>query len=383
MSNVINISRFVDVSTGVVQSPTSIARDFGAVLFVQKGTDGQTTELTKYDDLEAVVTGEGSNTEASKCATVFYGTTYNGIAPTSPFWVATIGATDAEVFGTNFTVLLSAEDYYMVLLDSTFTVDMVKSACSIMQASQTTSAHKMFVGDKSLAAVNSDLTSDTTSISAYCKNNNLTATAVCWYNPNNTNAYYSAAMASFFSTRRFDNSNRKMASLAHKVSQGIQPVDFTDTGITVSATQAFDNLDAKHTNVYANIKAVGIPAWERGNLPSGDDISDYISGDYLNYTITISVWNLLQNTPRVPMNTEGATMIASAMEVGYLKLNAAGVIAGGVSIDGEAFPQNGYKITVPIPTGVNKANGLWEGVVSSGLLAGSGKKVVIANILKK
>ena len=77
-TNVINMRRFVDVTTGVQQTPANVARDWGAYLFVQKGQDSAATQLTKYDDLDAVIAA-GSNTEAAKAATVFYGTGYNGV----------------------------------------------------------------------------------------------------------------------------------------------------------------------------------------------------------------------------------------------------------------------------------------------------------------
>lgn len=381
-TNVINMRRFVDVTTGVQQAPANVRRDWGAVLFVQKGQDGASTTLTKYDDLAGVIAA-GSNTEAAKAAQVFYGTTYNGVAPTSPFYVAVIGGADVEQFTTNFTALMNSEDYYLVELDSNFDVATRKAAASIIQATSSTADHFGFLEDYSADAANKSLEDDTDSLGAYCKNNNLSLVMIPWVNPSNENKYYGMALASFFATRRFNDSPRAMCSIAHKVAQGISPVDLTDPQITVTPTQAFDNLDAKNMNVYANIKIVGLPAWERGNTPSGDDASDFISAAYLNYTITMSVFNTLQTTPRIPMNNDGAVILASAIEMAFMRLNAAGIISGGTSLDGESFPQNGYKISIPLPTGVARANGLWENIECSALLAGSAKKVVIGNTLKR
>lgn len=381
-TNVINMRRFVDVTTGVQQAPANAVRDWGAMLFVQKGEDGAATKLTKYDDLAAVVAA-GSNTEAAKAAGVFYGTQYNGVAPTSPFWVAVIGAADTDEFTKNFTALMASEDYYLIELDQNLSVDIRKAAASIIQSTAATADHFGFLEDFSADAANKSLEDDTTSLGAYCKNNNYTLVATPWVNPANTNKYYGAALAAFFATRQFNDGPRAMSSVAHKVAQGIEPVDLTDPSITVSPTQAFDNLDSKNMNVYANIKIVGLPAWERGNTPSGDDISDFISAAYLNYTITISVFNALQINPRIPMNNDGAVILAGAIELGFERLLAAGVIAGGVSLDGEAFPTTGYKMSIPIPTGVARANGLWENISCSALLAGSAKKVVIGNVLKR
>ena len=126
-----------------------------------------------------------------------------------------------------------------------------------------------------------------------------------------------------------------------------------------------------------------MPAWERGNLPSGDDISEFISADYLTYVLSVSVFRLLQTTPRLPMNTEGASMLGNVITQAFLALNSAGVISGGVAEDGDVFPATGYKYVIPIPNGVKKANGLWDGIVCSALLTGSAKKIVIGNELKK
>jgi len=388
-TNVINIREFVDVSTSVTSSGTNVARDWSAVLFVQKGTDEQATVVKKYDDLAAVIEGEGSNTEAAKFATQFYGTGYKGLLPAGPMYVATIGCAAAE-FSDNFAALLVSEDYYLIALDAGITDAQKKAAAALVQAGNTTAAHKLFLDDTSANAFDLSLEDDlelegNCSVSAYCRNAGYTHVIVCAINPSNTNKYYSAANMAFWATRKFENSDRRMCSIAHKVASGIQPVDMTDSSLSalVSPTQKFKNLDSKNANVYINVKIVGLPAWERGNLPSGDDISEFISADYLTYVLSVSIFRLLQVTPRLPMTTDGATMLGNVISQAFLALNSAGVISGGVAEDGDVFPATGYKYSIPIPTGVKKANGLWDGIVCSALLTGTTKKVVIGNDLKK
>lgn len=388
-TNVINIREFVDVTTSVSATGTNVARDWTAVLFVQKGDDAQATTISKYDDLAAVVAGEGSNTEAAKFATQFYGTGYNGLFPVGPMYVATIGCGSDE-FADNFASLLLSEDYYMIALDTNITDTQKKAAAALAQSANTTAAHKLFLDDSSVSAFDLSLEADlalegSCSVSAYCRNSEYTHVIVNAINPSNTNKYYSASDMAFWATRRFENSSRRMCSIAHKLASGVQPVDMTDTNLSasVSPTQKFQNLDEKNANCYINVKLVGLPAWERGNLPSGDDISEFISADYLTYVLSVSVFRLLQSTPRLPMNTEGASMLGNVISQAFLELNSAGVISGGVAEDGEAFPAIGYKYSIPIPTGVKKANGLWDGIVCSALLTGTTKKVVIGNELKK
>lgn len=388
-TNVINIREFVDVSTSVASTGTNVARDWTAVLFVQKGTDEQATVVKKYDDLAAVIAGEGSNTEAAKFATQFYGTSYNGLLPVGPMFVATIGCA-ADEFSDNFSALLASEDYYLIALDTTITDAQKKAAAALAQAANTTAAHKLFLDDSSANAFDLSLEDDlalesSCSVSAYCKNAGYTHVVVSAINPANTNKYYSASNMAFWATRKFENSSRRMASIAHKPASGVQPVDMTDTNLSasVSPTQKFKNLDSKNANVYINVKIVGLPAWERGNLPSGDDVSEFISADYLTYVLSVSIFRLLQTTPRVPMNSEGASMFGNVISQAFLALNSAGVIGGGVAEDGDVFPESGYKYSIPIPTGVKKSSGLWDGIVCSALLTGSAKKVVIGNELKK
>ena len=388
-TNVINIREFVDVSTSVSSTGTNVARDWTAVLFVQKGEDAQTTTVTKYDDLAAVIAGEGSNTEAAKFATKFYGTGYNGLLPVGPMYVATIGCA-ADEFADNFAALLVSEDYYMIALDTGIADSQKKAAAALTQAANVTAAHKLFLDDLNPNAFDLSLEDDlelaaNCSVSAYCKNAQYTHVVVCAVNPLNENVYYSASNMAFWATRKFENSNRRMCSIAHKVASGVEPLNMTDTALSeeITPTQKFKNLDSKNANAYINVKIVGLPAWERGNLPSGDDISEFISADYLTYVLSVSVFRLLQTTPRVPMNSEGASMLGNVISQAFLSLNSAGVISGGVAEDGDVFPATGYKYSIPVPKGVKKSTGLWDGIVCSALLTGSAKKVVIGNDLKK
>ena len=381
-TNVINIRRFVDVSTGVVLTPTDAARDWGSVLFVQKGDDGASTTITKYDDLAAVIAA-GSNTEAAKAATQFYNTGYNGVVPNAAFYVATVGAASTEEFTTNFTALMSSEDYYLIVLDANLSDDMRVAAADAVEGTQALASHKLFLDDYSFNAVNEDLETDVTSVSAKVFAKKLTATAVVWSDSSTTKRYYSAAMASFFATRQFNTSARQMCPITHKPATGIAAVNFADPEVTVTATQAYDNLVAKNANAYINVKMVGLTAWERGTLASGDDVSEYISADYLNHTLTMRVFAALQSYPRIPMNSDGVTILGTAIDSAFLELASAGVIGAGVAMDGEVFGGFGYKYSIPIPTGVAKANGLWENITCSALLTGSAKKVVIGNTLKK
>lgn len=390
-TNVINIRRFVDVTTGVVTAPANTARDWGALLFVQKGEDSASTTLATYLDYQEMIDADISNTEAMIAGTKFYGTSYNGVSPTSSLTVATIGAKDVDEFAENFAALLSNEDYYLIVLDRSFSDEQKIAAAQAVEAAAGTAAHKLFLDDYSYTTVNQEGMAAST-VSGFAALNKLANTITVWSNSTwaqengdrlAEKRYYSAALAAFYATRKFDTSGRQMCSSAHKAASGIEAVDFTDPSITVTPTAAYDNMVAKNANAYINIKLVGLTAWERGTVGNGNDLSDMIAADYLNYTLTMRVFSVLQAYPRVPMNSEGATILGTAINSAFMELATAGIISAGTSIDGETFSGYGYKYSIPIPTGVAKANGLWENITCSALLAGSTKKVVIGNTLKQ
>jgi hypothetical protein len=376
MSNIINIKKFIDVSTSV--SPTPLGRrDFRNILFVQKGDDGAATVVTSYTELESLVAGEGSNTAAAQMATIFWGGGFNGVKPSSTVYVAKIGAATQEEFTAGFTALLSSSDYYLVALDNALSA-YTTIAASANEAS--TIPHYLFCLDTDVNAINKDASEDETSVSAYLFNNKLTRSAAFWTDDAKKGTYPNVAAASFFAITRMS-AARPLGNLAYKVISGVLPVDFV--GANVQPSQAWDNLASKMANAYITLGETGRTCFQAGTCGSGDNIDEYIAADYLNYTVTYNVYDLLTSVPKLPMNTAGSKLLYRAISSAFDSLNAAGIIGGGVSQDGESFGESGYKISIPIPTGINKAIGLWDGVVCKALLTGSCKKVVIGNDLKK
>lgn len=376
MSNIINIKKFIDVSTSV--SPTPLGRrDFRNILFVQKGEDSSATVVTAYTDLESLVAGEGSNTAAAQMATIFWGGGFNGVKPSSTVFVAKIGAASQEEFSAAFTSLLGSSDYYLIALDNAL------SAYTTIAASANEAAtipHYLFCLDTDINAINKDAADDETSVSVYLFNNKLTRSASFWTDDAKKGTYPNVAAASFFAVTRMSAAS-PLGNLAYKIVSGVVPVDFT--GADVQPSQAWDNLASKMANAYVTLGETGRTCFQAGTCGSGDNIDEYIAADYLNYTITYNVYDLLTSVPKLPMNMSGAKRLYNVIAAAFDSLNAAGVIGGGISQDGESFGESGYKISIPIPTGLNRATGLWDGVLCTALLTGSCKKVVIGNNLKK
>ena len=114
-----------------------------------------------------------------------------------------------------------------------------------------------------------------------------------------------------------------------------------------------------------------------------------------NYLDDLANGSIMQKVARqcyLPMNALIASLIGEygdkfkvsftidGITIEQLKAHAPEVLA---SMKELAKTGCGYKYSIPIPSGVAKANGLWDNIVCSALLAGSCKKVVITNDLKK
>lgn len=376
MANIINIKKFIDVSTSVSATPLG-RRDFRNILFVQKGEDGASTVVSSYTDLDSLIIAEGSNSAAAKMATKFWGGGFNGVKPSSTVYVATIGASTQTEFMEGFNSLLAAGDYYMIALDNEL-VSYAPVAASANEAA--TIPHYLFLLDTSSDAINKDNSEDNSSITAYLFNNNLTRAAAFWTDVAKADQYPNVAAASFFAVSRITASS-PLGNLAYKIIPGVEAVAFT--AATVEVNQAWENLASKNGNAYITLGETGRVCFQTGTCGSGDNIDEYIAADFLNYTITYNVYDLLTSVHKLPMNINGAKRLYNVISAAFDRLNAAGVIGGGVSQDGEAFGDSGYKISIPTPTGTNKATGLWDSIVCSALLTGSCKKVVIGNNLKK
>ena len=70
------------------------------------------------------------------------------------------------------------------------------------------------------------------------------------------------------------------------------------------------------------------------------------------------------------------------MATAFKRLADAGVIGPGEATDGEVFGGDGYKVYAEVPTGTEKAQGVWNNVIGKGLLTGSTTKIVVSNTLK-
>lgn len=375
MSDTVNIKRIIDVSTAVAAS-SQARRDFRNALFIFQGTQIGSKRVNLVDSYETALDLYGSNTEVVKAAQVFFAGGFNGIKPQN-LYVANFNK-ESETWSDIITELLSDPSYYWMSCDKNFTVEEKEALASAVEAS---SVNKFFfmADDNTTAAISSDKDTDDTSLVAYACANKLSHTAVVYSDADQVSEYHSLAAISYFATVDFT-AARPLGSLAHKQFSGITA---SKLSAATTPTAGFDNLDSKNGTAYVAFGETGRNVMERGNTGAGTDIAITYAADYIDYTITYNIFDLLTRIPALRFTAEGKAQLYSAIASAFKELKAAGVIAGGTDPDTGVDYLNGYNIDIPLNISrTKKQQGLWDGIICVGLLSGFCKKVVVTNTLK-
>jgi len=173
-----------------------------------------------------------------------------------------------------------------------------------------------------------------------------------------------------------------MGSLMFKNMAGITATQFNQGGVVV-ATAAWDNVTGKFANCFARFTEVYDTCWAKGTSASGHQFGEIIAADFVDYTITYELFYMLRSVPKLPINQGGAARIEACMATAFRRLLDAGVIGAGVANDGEVFGALGSKVFAAVPTGTDKAQGIWTDVIGKGLLSGTTTKIIVQNYLKQ
>jgi hypothetical protein len=375
MSDTVNIKRIIDVSTAVAASSQG-RRDFRNALFIFQGAQVGSTRIGLVDSYETAIEVYGSNTEVVKAAETFFAGGFNGIKPQN-LYVANFN-TESDTWSDVITEILSNSSYYWISCDKNFTLEEKEALASAVEAS---SVNKFFfmADDNIAAAVAEDKDTDETSLVAYAYANKLSHTAVIYSDIGQESEYHSVAAISYFATVDFT-ASRPLGSLAHKQFAGIQA---STLSAAPTPTIGFDNLDSKNGTAYVAFGETGRNVMERGNCGAGTDIAITYAADYIDYTITYNIFDLLTRIPALRFTAEGKAQLYSAIVSAFKDLKASGVIAGGTDPDTGIEYINGYNIDIPLNISrTKKQQGLWDGIVCIGLLSGFCKKIVVSNTLK-
>ena len=277
----------------------------------------------------------------------------------------------AEGFVDTLSEILKSSTVYHLILDNTFSKEQKETFISMVEASTTT--HAGYVLDYSNEAIYQDKDTDESSILHYASNAKFTKTLLAVDDEDKKDEYKQASACSYYAQVNWTASS-PMGTLAWKTMAGITPSDFANGGL-VDTTAAYDNIQSKNGNCYTNFSDVNAPAWELGNAPNGNDFKLYIASDYAVYKTNYTIFFTIQSLPHLPVNQDGAIRLKQSISNAMDNLTNADVIGPGVAEDGEVFGVSGYNVIVPVPTGANKAKGVWTDIKITALIKNSTKKV--------
>lgn len=294
----------------------------------------------------------------------------------APYSLANEDATSTAVvyvegFIDTLSEILKSSTVYHIIFDNTFSDEQKQLFISMMEASTTT--HAGYVLDYSDAAIYQDVDTDNSSLLHYASNSKFSKVEVAVDDEDKKDEYKQASACSYYAQVNWTSSS-PMGTLAFKTMAGITPSEFANGGL-VDTTSAYDNIQAKNGNCYTRFSEVNAPAWQAGNAPNGTDFKLVIAKDYALYQCDYSIFYTIQSMPHLPVNQDGAIRLKQAISNAMDKLTNADVIGAGVSEDGEVFGPSGYNVSVPVPTGTDKAKGIWKDVSITALIKNSTKKV--------
>lgn len=290
----------------------------------------------------------------------------------------TVGIVSFDPFADAFAEILGNSTVYLVGLDNTFTPEQVKLAMGLVESS--TPTHYMAVLDTSANAAYQDKLADTASLAGYAFQMAYKKTMVVVDDADKINEYKSMSALSYYAQVNMTAAS-PMGSLMFKNMSGITGTQFNAGGV-ITATQAWDNVMGKNANAFCRFTEVYDTAWAKGTSASGHQAGDIIAADFVDYQITFELFYMLRSVPKLPCNAGGAARIEHCMSTAFARLLDAQVIGPGVADDGEVFGALGCKVYAQVPTGTDKAQGIWNNVTGVGLLSGTTTKVVVQNTLK-
>ena len=284
----------------------------------------------------------------------------------------------ADAFADALSEILADSTTYLCVIDNTFSEAQKKLYMSMVEAS--TPTHYGFVLDTSNEAAYQDKLTDTTSIAGLACAMSYKKIAVVVDDADKANEYKSMSACSYYAQVNMTAAS-PMGSLMFKNMSGITASAFANGGV-INATMAWDNITGKNANCFTKYTEVYDDCWAKGTSASGHQIGDIIAGDFVDYRITYELFYMLRSVPKLPVNAGGAARIEQCMAVAFRRLADAGVIGAGVAQDGEVFSGDGYKVYAEVPTGTDRAQGVWNNVIGVGLLTGTTTKIVVSNTLK-
>lgn len=347
----------------------------GAAVYAEVTAGGETVNAYLTMDADKHVKAYLTKSDVIEGVAINFGAAPYSLADSDATATATVYA---DAFADALSEILGDSTTYLCVIDNTFSTDQKKLYMSMVESS--TPTHYGFVLDTSAEAAYQDKLADLTSIAGYAHAMSYKKIAVVVDDADKANEYKSMSACSYFAQVNMTAAS-PMGTLFQKNMAGITASQFKDGGV-INATMAWDNIMGKNANCFVKYTEVYDDGWAKGTSASGHQIGDIIAGDFVDYRITYELFYMLRSVPKLPVTSGGAVRIEQCMATAFRRLADAGVIGPGTAQDGEVFDGLGFKVYAEVPTGNDKASGVWTNVVGSGLLTGTSTKIEVHNTLK-
>ena len=349
--------------------------DNGALVYADVTANGQTVSAYLTMNANMEVKAYLTKSDAVEDKAINFGNAPYSLTDSD---ATTTAVVYADAFADALSEILGDSTTYLCVIDNTFSDTEKKLFMSMVETS--TPTHFGFVLDTSNNAAYTDALTDTTSLAGYAHAMSYKKIAVEVDDSDKADEYKSMSACSYYAQVNMTAAS-PMGSLMFKNMSGITASTFSNGGV-INATMAWDYITAKNANCFTNFTEVYDSCWAKGTAASGHQIGDIIAGDYIDYKITYELFYMLRSVQKLPVNAGGASRIEQCMATAFKRLADAGVIGPGEATDGEVFGGDGYKVYAEVPTGTEKAQGVWNNVIGKGLLTGSTTKIVVSNTLK-
>ena len=288
---------------------------------------------------------------------------------------STIGTDGTQA--TTIQTFLNNYSYYHICLDLTFTETQAKEWSSAVESASLYD-YMLWIQTATSEVKTASILTDTGTIALDFFNRKKNKTVLTY--TDNLTDYTSASLVSYFAQVQF-NIASQLGTASNK--------PFTDavaiTGTDAQLNQYFDNLTAKNVNFYATYNEAGRSIAKKGKVSSGQSIETIILADWINYNMTMNIYDWLIGKDKVRYTTSDFAELRTQIELTLITAKGFGaIVSGNDPQTGEQYI-NGYKITIPNPSDISQADksqGLLSGISVIALTSEHIDKIVINNTLK-
>lgn len=332
-----SIRRTIEVNN--ISPEVLTTKSFGkSVLIIDAVPATEDDRFVRYTSVSEVATGEGSNSEAERFAKSYFANGAFGTTP--PFMYVyrvdiTAGGEDLATFVD--LLLEKTDDFYYVTSDENFSIaqkQIISERVELYNDNWFMAVHEYTNADAYDGGITTDIASVLGALdyqSTFCNYSQK---------PEGNNQYLTGAVCGLMSGVEYTETQGKFQP-AKKSLSNILPNGLTNAQI--------GELIDKNYNYYTATTTIADNNWYGLNSRnvSGKSFIDQVARDYMSYSLTVALAELLKNTPIIGFDQPGYDLIEKELTSKCLEFQEGNILAtNGVTSDGELFP-NGFKVIMP------------------------------------